>query len=230
MPFVGSCSARRDRAGETSRATQRAPRRGLPEQGLPVPRLHTAPKPCPAALKAPGACTAHTPASEGDSCHLLLPLPARCVLASPLPSTSPVRAGHCHGCHGGAQLWDALNVCECPELARDPFPASACRRRGQRRRSLGTRWEESASLLPFCGKVNEPAPAEAIHKVDVGQGELMGSRCPVSAQPSPGWACWQAQPLGQDLQGGMGCAFARVLLTPLLQEQIQRYFILCTFV
>lgn len=34
----------------------------------------------------------------------------------------------------------------------------------------------------------------------------------------------------QDLLGQMGCGFAHVLLTPLLQEQIQRYFILCTFV
>lgn len=33
-----------------------------------------------------------------------------------------------------------------------------------------------------------------------------------------------------DLLGRMGCVFARALLTPLLKEQIQRYFILSTFV
>lgn len=67
---------------------------------------------------------------------------------------------------------------------------------------------------------------EAIQNVHVGAQGGTVDLC----DPRPGWAWWQGQPLGQELLGGTGCVCARAVLTPLLQEQTQRYFILCTFV
>lgn len=72
--------------------------------------------------------------------------------------------------------------------------------------------------------------AGVIHKSGRGQGHLGRSSSALSHSVLPCWARWQAQPFGKDLLGRMGCVFAHALLTPLLKEQIQRYFILCTFV
>lgn len=44
---------------------------------------------------------------------------------------------------------------------------------------MSTRWRGEHFPASLLGKVNEPATAEAIHNVDVGQGHLMGFQCPV---------------------------------------------------
>lgn len=101
--------------GEMSRAARRAPRRGLAEQGLLIPRLHTEPKPCPAALTAPTAGTAQTPVSE----DLFAPSSCLCeftVLDISFIDHLPSESQTLPWLPGGAQFWAALDVCECPEL------------------------------------------------------------------------------------------------------------------
>lgn len=58
------------------------------------------------------------------------------------------------------------------------------------------------------------------------RGSQWRSQCPASLHGHGG----RHSPLARTCWGRMGCVFAHVLLTPLLKEQIQRYFILCTFV
>lgn len=75
--------------------------------------------------------------------------------------------------------------------------------------------EESISLFPLCGKVNEPATAEVTHKVDGGQGDLSGGHGALPHSISPCWAWLQAQPLGKDLLGKDGlCLYMHLAHTP----------------
>lgn len=85
------------------------------------------------------------------------------LLASPLPSISPVRARHCPGCHRAAQLWDARDVCECPELPQDPFPAPSCRGEDEEKAPWCSLGGEHFPASPLW-KVNEPATARPFIK------------------------------------------------------------------